>query len=81
MEQQYFFPDFYYWAIGEGERREDLGQTFLDLGRHYQRWSEERLLSFGLLMEPVILLLIAGGVAFIVIALYLPLFKIGDIIK
>jgi type II secretory pathway component PulF len=81
MEKQYFFPDFYYWAISEGEIREELGQTFLDLGKHYQRWCEERLMGFGLLMEPALLLLMAGVVVFVVLALYLPLFKIGDIIR
>jgi len=81
MERQYFFPDFYYWAIGEGERREDLGRTLTDLGRHYQRWSEERLMNLGLLMEPLLLILIGITVAFVVCALYLPLFRIGDIIR
>jgi len=81
MEKQFFFPDFYYWAIGEGERREDLGRTFLDLGRHYQRWCEERLVSVGLLIEPLLFLLIGAVVAYIVIALYLPLFRIGGVIR
>jgi len=81
MEKAYFFPDFYYWAIGEGERREDLAQTLLDLGKHYERWTEERLMNFAFLMEPLLIVLMGGFIVFVAIALYLPLFKIGDIIR
>jgi type II secretory pathway component PulF len=81
MESAYFFPDFYYWAIGEGERREDLAQTFLDLGDHYQRWAEERLSNLAYLMEPFLLLFMGGIVVFVAIGLYMPMFRIGSIIS
>jgi type II secretory pathway component PulF len=81
MEGAYFFPDFYYWAIGEGERREELARTLLDMGEHYRRWSEERLLNFAFVMEPFLLVFMGGFVVFVAIALYLPLFSFGDIIR
>jgi type IV pilus assembly protein PilC len=54
---------------------------FQKLSTQYSSDVDHRTGTLGSVMEPVLMILIGGIVGFILIALYLPMFNLGGMIK
>ena len=69
-----------------GLRREQLArraptveERVVGIGRHLERVDEDDALTS--ILEPIMIVLVGGIVGFIVIAMYMPMFKVYDAIK
>lgn len=73
------FPAFFIQAFCLAERNHSLPETCLSLSRHYTTTLREQAGMMVQFIGPVFLLLIGGVMGFILLALYLPIFSLGDV--
>jgi type IV pilus assembly protein PilC len=67
--------------IEVGESSGDLPQMLEDIAEFYDQEVENRLALLTTMIEPVLMLTMGIVIAFIVVALYLPIFEMGSRIK
>ncbi len=78
MDEQQFFPSMAVQMVKVGEETGELGKMFKHVAKFYQTKVEDFMKRFGTIIEPFMLLFMAGSIGVIVVAIFLPLFKIGQ---
>ena len=73
-----FFPGSLIWILGQAEERGSLDKGLRDAGEQQEQRSRRQSAVIGALMEPVIIVALGALVAFLVVALFLPMFGIHD---
>lgn len=80
MERQSFFDNTMVTLVKIGEEVNKLDKIFMELNSRYESELEYRSNIFITVLEPLMILLLAAVVGTILIAMYLPMFKIGTAI-
>jgi len=80
MERQRIFGSTMITLVKIGEEVNQLDKIFLQLSKQYESELEYQSNFLMTILEPVMILLLASLVAVILIAMYLPMFKIGTVI-
>lgn len=75
-----FFPKRMNYLIGVGEEVNKLEEIFNQLGTLYGKELEHKSKVLGNVLEPVLLVFIAVLVGFIVVALYMPMFSLSELL-
>lgn len=75
------FPPLVIHMIAVGEETGAIDQMLLKVAEAYEREVDSAVDGLTALIEPMLIVFLGILIGFIVIALYLPLFKIGDVIK
>lgn len=74
-------PDMTVRMIEVGESSGDLPQMLEDVADFYEQEVENKLTDLTTMIEPVLMLIMGVVIAFIVVALYLPIFEMGAKLK
>ncbi len=77
MEQTGFFPKYVSEMATIGEESGTLDQMLVKVAETYERTIDQLVKSFTLLIEPVMILVMGGLVAFIVMAMLFPIFQMN----
>ncbi len=72
-----FFPGSLIWLLGQAEERGSLEKGLKEAGEQYEQRSRRQGAVLGELLEPVIIVALGLLVAFIVVALFLPMFSVS----
>jgi len=75
------FPLIYIRLVSTGEQTGNLDKVLADLGKYYDAEVDEITNNLTKLMEPLILLVVGGMVGFLAVAVYLPIYSIGNVIS
>ena len=67
--------------VGVGEETGGLEQTLSKVADFYEAEVEAAVKSLTSILEPVMIIVIGGIVGFVVISMYLPMFKVYDAIQ
>jgi len=78
LAQSKVFPSMVIQMINVGENTGTLDQMLLKISEFYEAEVEAVVGNMSKLIEPVVLVVLGGMVAFILIAMYLPVFNIAD---
>ncbi len=81
FEQTRLAPDMTVRMIEVGESSGELPQMLEDIAEFYDQEVESRLTMLTTMIEPVLMLSMGLVIAFIVVALYLPIFQMGARLK
>ena len=81
MKKCPIFPPLVVHMIAVGEETGAIDQMLLKVAEAYEREVDSAVDGLTALIEPLLIVFLGILIGFIVIALYLPLFKIGDVIK
>ena len=81
MERQGIFPRLAVAMVKVGEETGNLDEMLESLARFYEDEVDKTVEGIVSLIEPLLVVTIGGIVGVILIALYMPIFKIGEIIK
>ncbi len=73
-----FFPDMAVQMIHVGEQTGDLGHIFEHIAGFYQSKVVTVVKRFSTIIEPFMLLFMASTIGIVVIAIFMPLFKLGQ---
>lgn len=74
------FPLLYTRMVSTGEQTGNLDQVLADMGKYYEAEVNDMTNNLTKLMEPLILLLVGGMVGFLAVAVYLPIYNVGNVI-
>jgi type IV pilus assembly protein PilC len=75
------FPTMVSHMVGVGEETGALDQMLTKIAEFYEDQVEAAVKSLTSILEPVMIVVVGGMVGFIVIAMYMPLFKVYDQIR
>jgi type IV pilus assembly protein PilC len=81
FERTRLAPDMTVRMIEVGESSGDLPQMLEDVADFYEQEVENRMANLTSMIEPVLMLTMGVVIAFIVVALYLPIFEMGARLK
>ena len=78
LQQQQLFPPIAIQMIHAGEESGELAEMLERLASYYESEVEHRIQQLTTLLEPLLILIIGGLVATLAIALYQPIFQMGQ---
>ncbi len=81
MEPLRIFPASLVWMVSAAEEQERVDEVLRDAAELYMDQMDDWSERFSGVVEPVLILFLGVTVGIIVLGLYMPLFKIGDVIK
>ena len=76
-----YFPQLFCWLFATGEARGNVEDTLFDLSRSYEQQATFHDRALGQFLSPLLVVTVALLVGSITIALYLPIFSLGDAIS
>ncbi len=79
MERSKFFPSMAIQMINVGEETGELSKMLKHVADYYQETVETFMKRFGTLIEPFMLVFMGAIIGIIVLAMFLPLFNIGQL--
>ena len=77
----HYFPHSYLWFLANGEARGQVPETLLDLSKTYEQEVSTRDEAMIHLIMPMAIIALGFVIGFIIVALYLPIFTLGDAIS
>jgi len=81
MEQTGEFPPIVTRMIAAGEESGNLDEMLSELSRFYERDIEYTVQKLTRLIEPLLTVLVGGIVLFVLLALYMPIFNLSNVLK
>ncbi len=76
-----YFPQLFCWLFATGEARGQVEGTLFDLSRSYEQQAAFHDRAIGQFISPLLVVSVALLVGWITVALYLPIFSLGDAIS
>lgn len=77
-DDQALFPEMFVNMIAIGEKTASMGKTLEKVADFYDEDLERATASFSKLIEPIIIVIMAIGAVFMVMAIYLPILQMND---
>jgi len=81
FKKEKIFPGMFVKMIQVGEKTGKLSEMLKRNADHYENELEEIISAFSALVEPVLIVFVGSIVGVVVVAFYLPIFKISQLIK
>jgi type IV pilus assembly protein PilC len=81
LEKSGVFPSMVVQMISVGEETGSLDQMLSKIADFYDDEVDRAVEGLTKLIEPFLMLFVGGAVGFVIIAMYLPIFKLGDVIQ
>ncbi len=75
------FPDMVIQMVSVGEETGTLDDMMQKISRYYEDEVDDAVKNLTNMIEPVIIIVLGSIIGFLVISMYLPIFKIGETIK
>ncbi len=79
MQRNEYFPKFIGQMVAVGEQTGKLDQVLAKVAEFYEAESSNKIKSISSLIEPIILLIIGGGVAMLIFAVLVPIYSIAQL--
>ena len=80
MRQTTLFPDMVVQMVAIGEEAGSLSDMLAKVADFYEEELDNKIGMLTTLIEPLVMALLAGIVGSLVIAMYLPIFKMGSVV-
>lgn len=81
LQQERVFPVLATQMINVGEETGELDKMLMKVADFYEDEVEQAVKSLTSVMEPLMIAVLGGMVGSILVAMYLPMFKIFDLVK
>ncbi|WP_022670457.1 type II secretion system F family protein [Hippea alviniae] len=75
------FPDMVIQMVAVGEETGTLDDMMQKVSQYYEEEVDNTVKNLSTMIEPIIIVVLGGIIGFLVVAMYLPIFKIGETIK
>ncbi|NLG39798.1 MAG: type II secretion system F family protein [Fibrobacter sp.] len=80
MKESGIFPPMVVQMTGVGEKTGNLGGMLLKVADFYDEEVDAAVDSVTSMLEPIIIVFMGGAVGFIMVAMYMPMFSMGDLV-
>jgi len=81
LERTGFFPPLALRMVGVGETSGSLTEMLGDISEYYEAEVERRLTRLTTMIEPVLMMVMGLMVAFIIVAMYIPIFQLAGTVR
>ena len=81
LEDSKVFPPLVYQMVKIGEESGKIDQAFEKLAVYYEEQLEDLIDGLIKMIEPILIVFLGGIIGIIILALYLPVFNMGDIVS
>ena len=78
-DDEYYFPNMVVGMIGVAEQTAQIDQITQKLADFYEEEVDNMVKSLSSLMEPIIMVILGGAVAFLVMAVMTPILSASDL--
>ncbi len=75
------FPSDFYQLISVGEETGNMGEMLETISNYYEEEFDASVDKLSQMMEPIMICFLGGVIGFILIAMYLPIFKMGQVVS
>ncbi len=75
------FPDMVIQMVSVGEETGTLDDMMQKISKYYEEEVDDAVKNLTNMIEPLIIIILGGIIGFLVVSMYLPIFKIGQTIK
>ncbi|WP_035587023.1 type II secretion system F family protein [Hippea jasoniae] len=75
------FPDMVIQMVAVGEETGTLDEMMQKISHYYEAEVDDAVKNLTSMIEPIIIIVLGGAIGFLVISMYLPIFKMGETIK
>lgn len=75
------FPSDFYQLISVGEETGNMGEMLETISNYYEEEFDTSVDKLSQMMEPIMICFLGGVIGFILIAMYLPIFKMGQVVS
>ncbi len=75
------FPDMVIQMVAVGEETGTLDDMMQKVSQYYEEEVDNAVKNLSTMIEPIIIVVLGGIIGFLVVAMYLPIFKMGETIK
>ncbi len=79
-DAEYMFPNMFVKMVAIGEKSASTSEIMIKIALYYEDVVERTMKRFSTIMEPIILIVIAIGVVFMIMAIYVPILQINDLL-
>ncbi len=80
LEKEALFPTFLFHLFRLGEETGTLSTTLQHMASHCEHEVEQRLTTFTTVFEPLLMALLGLGIGALILALYLPILNLGNVL-
>ena len=80
IKMQYLFPNLVSKMVAVGERTGTISEMLKRTAEYYDNELDNTLSKLTALIEPVLIIFIGGFVCIIIVALYLPIFNVAQLV-
>lgn len=81
MKKESFFPSLVVGMVHTGERSGTISEVLPKVADFYDQELDYRIQALTTILEPILIIGLGIGVAFFVLAMYYPIFQLGDVIR
>jgi len=81
LEEGELYPKVFVQMIGTGEETGSLDEMLIKFNEYFENEINKKIDTISSSLEPVFIILIAGIILFITLSIYLPVFKLGQVMK
>lgn len=78
MDREEFFPSMVVGMVRTGEQSGTLSEVLPKVANFYDREVDHRIQALTQILEPVLIIIVGAMVAFFALAMYYPIFKMGE---
>jgi len=81
LEQTGFFPPLALRMVSVGETSGSLTEMLSDIADYYEAAVEQRLTQLTTMIEPILMMVMGFMIAFIIVAMYVPIFQLAGTVS
>ena len=74
------FPSTFHQLISVGEQTGNMGEMLQTVSEYYEEEFDSAVDKMSQMMEPIMICFLGGMIGFILVAMYLPMFKMGQVV-
>jgi len=74
------FPGTFHQLISVGEQTGNMGEMLQTVSEYYEEEFDSAVDKMSQMMEPIMICFLGGMIGFILVAMYLPMFKMGQVV-
>jgi type IV pilus assembly protein PilC len=81
LEEGRLYPNIFIQMLGTGEETGSLDDMLIKFNDYFEREINKKIDNISSALEPFFIILIAGIILFITLSIYLPIFKLGQVMR
>jgi type IV pilus assembly protein PilC len=80
LAKEKIIPTTFSQLVLVGEQTGNMSEMLVTISEYYEEEFDDAVDKFSQMMEPIMIVFLGGLIGFILVAMYLPIFKLGEVV-